>query len=123
MAKRQDVRVTVFSKSICGSLTKENKYGDDKLLQVRDWIDSLLNKIPEEHRDRAFIDVESIGGYEGEHHPEVEVYYIRPETEAELAVRVEGERTATADKEAQERRMLSSLKAKYDRTVETQTKK
>lgn len=112
--KREDVKIYILKdKKVFGSFTEENKYSNDRLLDVRDWIENLLKQVPEEHRARAEIDVDSIGGYEGEHHTEVSVYYWRPETDKEMAER-EAELLKYAEEQRQrDLRTIAALKAKH----------
>ncbi len=109
------VRVVVVEKDVHGSVTQENKYSDDTLLEVRDWLDQILAKIPEDYRGAAKIEVDSVGGYEGEHHTEITVYYDRPENDKEIAARLREERAAAARQEAKERAAFEALKRKYEK--------
>jgi hypothetical protein len=107
------VTVTVYHHEIFGSMLKENKYSPDTLFQIRAWIDVLLEKIPAEFRDSAKMEIDSVGGYEGEHHAEVTVTYERPETAKETEARKAEEAATREEQEARERRMYEQLRAKY----------
>lgn len=84
-----------------------------KLAAFRQWLADAEAKIPEEYRSTATIEIDSIGGYEGEHHAEVIIAYWRPETDDEMAERLDREARQRAHQEARERDTLERLKAKY----------
>lgn len=108
-----EVEVVVCEKEVFGSLTQKDSYGDDTLLEVRDWIDALLAKVPAEYSAEVKINVNSVGGYEGEHHTEIKVYYRRPATAKETAEREAAEQSRRKRIEADELRTLAALKKKY----------
>ncbi|WP_029581915.1 hypothetical protein [Bradyrhizobium sp. URHD0069] len=85
--ERQNVKVSVVQKDIFGSLIADNKYDDDTVVEVIEWLRGLLEVVPPEYRASARVDLDSVGGYEGEHHSEIEVYYERPETDEEMRAR------------------------------------
>jgi hypothetical protein len=58
--------------------------GRTKLTDVVDWLKDWSREVPAKYRDTARLNVESVGGWEGEHHAELEIYYERPETDAEM---------------------------------------
>lgn len=69
--------------------------------------------VPEEYRAGAGIEVEAHGGYEGSASLSAEVFYERPETDAEMSGRLwfAGRREKQTD--AQERREYERLRAKF----------
>lgn len=81
----ETTKVVFLRKDVFGSLSQDNKFEDDTLVEVIEWLQDCLEQIPEEYRATACIDVDSIGGYEGEHHTEIGIYYERPTTAEELA--------------------------------------
>lgn len=104
------VKVPVFHKSIYGSLVDGNKYEPDTLPEVMAWLHVLIADIPAEYRATAKMEIESVGGYEGEHHAEVAVYYERPETEEERAGRIDCEKRWYEDQLARAQRMMDEAK-------------
>lgn len=86
--ERLTTEVSLVEKCIWGSITEENKYDDDTIEEVIAWLRSLLAQVPDEYKSAAKVDVDSVGGYEGEHHAEIKVYYERPETDEEMAARI-----------------------------------
>jgi hypothetical protein len=110
------VRVKILEKNVYGSLTQENKYDDDSLLEIRAWIDALLERVPEAYRQSAKLKVEDVSGYEGESHIEVTAYYERPETDDEYKRRIAKEKAEKAVEEQKERAILERLRKKYEPT-------
>ena len=97
----------------------ESTSGNDGLLiDFRDWINDVIEEIPEEFRATAKIDIESESGWEGSSSPKVHIYYYRHETDDEFAARSKQEETQKeamrkAD-EDQERELYKYLKKKYE---------
>ena len=111
--KRQKVRVNQWHKDgIYGSLIG-SECEADRLVRVIAYLTDVLNAIPAEYRDTARLEIDSVGGYGGEHHAEVAVYYERPETDEELAERKAEAKASKAAEEERERRTLAALQAKY----------
>lgn len=112
--KRQAVKVTVFEKDgVYGSLLDGGKYEPDSVGDVIDWLTKLLASIPAEHQASARFEVESYSEYDSDK-AVVRVTYTRPETDEELAERIAEEKERRQRNEAQERRQLDALKAKYE---------
>jgi hypothetical protein len=88
MADRQNVKVSFYQENIFGSVTDREKYKPDSIKQLIGWLTDKLQEVPPEYADTAKFEIESVGGYEGEHHSEIELYYHRPETDEEMAARV-----------------------------------
>lgn len=107
------VRIDVLHKDIYGSISKDNEYGDDKVVSVIEWLQDVLDDVPAEYRDSVRIEIDSVGGYEGEHHTEVTIYYDRPETEEEHAARSAAEKRMRAEMEKRERAAFEELAKKY----------
>jgi hypothetical protein len=112
MSERRNVRVTLLAKDVFGSLLTE-QYGDDKVIDVMAQLQALLEQVPIEYRDQCYIGTESEGGWEGEHHTTVEVYYERPETDAEMQERIAEEQRRQSEAAAQERALYENLKRKF----------
>jgi hypothetical protein len=81
-----------------------------------EWLNEMKEEVPQEYRDSVTIDIDlSTGEYET---PEMSVYYFRPETDQEEAVR-EGreaayQRARAERQEADERAEFERLKRKYN---------
>ena len=70
------------------TISNESLYGERRTLAGwRDWLSAKFNEVPPEYRDSAVLEIESVGGYEGEHHTEATVYFDRPPTPEEIASR------------------------------------
>ena len=103
MSKIQNKRVTVFD---------QEQYGDDwfpdKLVEAIAWLNGKLLEIPEEYRDTAKIDVDSVSSY-----AHVEIVYTRPETDEEADYRIKVENQRQENIRRSELETLNRLKAKY----------
>lgn len=77
------------------------------------WFQSKLNKIPERFRSEAGCNISSVGGYEGEHHGCISVWYTRPETSSEQRKRLGADKAKADSRRAAELELLAGLKAKY----------
>lgn len=82
------------------------------LLDFKDWIDGLLDDVPEQYRDSACFEIESESDYDG-CSTKIEVYYMRPETEEEEKFRLEVEQNREDDRKRFELRQLAELQKKY----------
>jgi hypothetical protein len=78
------------------------------------WFQELLADIPDEWRQSARIELGSMGGYEGDHSPTIEVTFDRLETPDEIAERQEGWRWQQAEAVARQRSEYEALKAKFE---------
>ncbi len=112
MSDERTVKVNVLGRSIYGSLVDGEEY-EDNLTGVIEWLNDILQQIPEEHRDDVTIHVESEAGYEGEHHAEIEIYYWRAETDQERKIREHEEGFRRSLQELEERATFERLKRKY----------
>lgn len=114
MREAPQVRVVVYHKEIFGDCLPGSTYKDDSLMAVRDFLSDLLaSKIPIEYHSTANFAIDSVGGYEGEHHAELTIYYERPETDDERKNRLAEEHQRNAEEERRERAALAKLKNKY----------
>lgn len=111
---RKLIQVNVFETEIFGSMLKRDRYAPDPLLEVREWVDDLLKKIPQEYQESARLEIDSVGGYEGEHHAEATVFYLRPENDQEMKARIADEDDDRLRRERDEREILERLKSKYE---------
>lgn len=70
------------------TVSNESLYGERKTLAGwREWLKQKFDEVPPEYRDAAILEINSEGGYEGEHHTEATLYFDRPETPEEVANR------------------------------------
>lgn len=113
MTKRQNVKVCIHQQSVYGSLVDDSKFEADTLKELIEWLGEKLDEVPDEYKDSAKLEIESVGGYEGEHHAEVEIFYSRPETDVEMSARVAEDLRRAEHRTAQELQTLAALKAKY----------
>jgi hypothetical protein len=79
-------RVEVFSRE-----QYDEPWPPEGLAEFREWVDDLLEGIPEEFRDSAKIQIDSTTSY-GQSLATVTVSYVRPETDEEAARREHEER-------------------------------
>lgn len=107
--------IVVYRKGIFGSFINREEYDDDKLSDVISWLQDQLDAVPAEYRDACHLGIESIGGYEGEHHVEMSIYYWRPESFEEKSEREMRYMQQAERYEAQERALFNSLKSKYEK--------
>lgn len=75
MSDEHKTRVFVLNESLYGEA--------NTLAGWMEWLRERFDRVPEEYRDTAILEIDSVGGYEGEHHTEAEIYYSRPETDKE----------------------------------------
>lgn len=109
---RRWVRVNLVSKSICGSIVGDG-YDNDTPDEVIAWLSNLMGSVPPELRHSARVEIESVGGYEGEHHAEISVHYDRPETDEEMRHRLAHESRERRRIDEFERRQYEALKKKF----------
>lgn len=110
---RGTVTVQVLRESHFGSCSTV----PEKLSEAIAWLRDHLRSIPMACRDSAKLEIESVGGYEGDHHAEVSISFARPETDDEWAARrADVERRIAlwrAKRERDERKEFARLKAKF----------
>ena len=120
MTDRLAIKVKIVDRSVYGSLIDVNNYGADRIVDLIAWLQGILEEIPEECRDRAFIEIDSEGGYEGEHHVEMSLCYQRDETDSEMEKRIASDaqraETGANQRLAHERATFDRLKAKFEGT-------
>ena len=80
------------------------------------FVSEKFNEIPSEFRDKAGVEFRiEEDGYYGESHVYMDMWYVRPETDEELFLRLQDEADKNDLKEGRERMLLAQLKEKYDR--------
>lgn len=85
----------------------------EKLLDWHDWVSERLSEIPEEYRKTAKIEIESRSSWEDSVECNLVVTYNRPETAEETSERLAKQQLYQTSVEAEEKRRLSELMAKY----------
>jgi hypothetical protein len=96
-------------------VNKEACIGTDppeKLTELRDWITSVLSEIPAEFHDSARMEIGTYGSY-GDTYSQIEVYYERPETEAEQRDREAEELRYHESRKAHDLKVLAELQKRY----------
>lgn len=114
--EQHTVKVVVYEKEVFGSCLPGKSYEDDDLLAVRDFLNECLKDIPPEYHTTSKFAIDSVGGYEGEHHAELQIYYERPETKKEREARHAEWRRQDAAEEAEDRAAYAQLKARFEAT-------
>ena len=82
------------------------------IMGFKDWTDSVIERIPEEYRGDAYIDIESYDEY-GSTTEKIEVYYNREETEQEIKDRRAAEERKADEIIRREKNLFEALKQKY----------
>lgn len=85
----------------------------DKLSAFMAELQEAIGEIPEEYRDDARVEIDVDTQYDVSHADFI-IRYYRPETDQEMTIREEREDRYRRDIEANERRKLAELKAKYE---------
>ena len=106
--KRQKVYVKVLQAE-----QYDPEFPPSKLPKFCTWLDEQIAKIPEQYRDSATIDFDSVSDWGDSHKGRVEIQYIRPQTDEEVAKERERQTAEYAAREAKERQLLAALTAKY----------
>lgn len=101
------------------TVLNENLFGEcNTLAGWREWLKERFDNVPPEYRASAQLEIESVGGYEGEHHTEATLYYDRPETEAERHSRHSLERSRADEEEQIAARRLADAQARRQRLAD-----
>ena len=98
------------------SVYKGRQYEDDwpsNPTQFVEFLQQKINKIPEEWRSVAHLNIDGAHSYECSCVVEMEIWYSRPETDQERANRERLEMEKALETERTERRQLERLRAKY----------
>lgn len=77
------------------------------------WMNEKIAKIPKQHLDSATIEIDSTGGYEGEHYAEITISYKRPYTEAEETRMAQEEANQNKAQQDRDRAEYERLKRIY----------
>lgn len=88
-------------------------YENGTLSRVLNSLIKIRDSIPKEYRDVASCGIDSVGGHEGEHYAHIQVGYMRPATEKEIAAALAEEKAKKKATEAQERAFYDKLKQRY----------
>lgn len=107
MGERQSIRITVLDTEQC-----DGDWPPETAAEFMAWWQSMIDRIPEEHRSEARIEIDTTAGYDRDF-AHLEIYYLRPETDEERAARVQAEQARAEAREAQERARYEALKAKF----------
>lgn len=65
------------------------EFEEGTLKAVINSLEEIRNSIPEEYRDKASCEINSVSGYEGSHYAQIAVFYTRLETPEERNKRLE----------------------------------
>jgi hypothetical protein len=108
MNTMKDIRVTIFD---------QEKYGDDwpptnALLCIK-WFQAKIDSVPDEFKGSVSIDIDSTTSYDCDY-AEIDMYYYRPETLQEEAIRAAEISSRDKLEEQRELRVLEELKKKYE---------
>ncbi len=67
-----------------------------KMADAIAWLQEMMAKIPEAHRDSATIEIDSVGSYENSHYASICIEYSRPPTPVEVEARKNSARRQAA---------------------------
>lgn len=111
-SRTKTITVESLRFGISGAFTESETLGD-----AIKYLVEIYNKIPADHRNNARITFDSIGGDDWGPDTTVEIFYQRPETEEEIASRLECLAKEKVAREADARRgeveQLRRLLCKY----------
>lgn len=91
----------------------EDGFPPGKLPDFMAWLAEHINRIPEEYRASAEIEIDSRGSYEDSHYATIKISYVRPETDEEWDARKANVMSRVRQAEEQERKAYEALKAKF----------
>lgn len=77
----------IVQKPVFGSIITDDVQ-DTTIANAIQWLTEQLDMVPEEYKKTAFISIDSIWGWDEEHHAEIKLYYTRPETINEMRNRM-----------------------------------
>lgn len=87
----------------------------ETLGNFREWLDEIIDSIPEEYQAGAHIVIDSRPCYDSAEHW-LEIWYLRPKTEQEKQEEATKEAARRERLKADELRTLNMLQAKYGKT-------
>lgn len=102
--QKQDVKVVVYE--------EDSPFIPESVTEFSEFWDNIFSKIPEEFREEATVELETLGGYDYQY-LYVTVSYYREETDSEFQARLNKEQSKTCEVEALEREQLRFLQEKY----------
>lgn len=85
----ETVKVVVMEGNIFGAIFEDSSSEetlDSVIENLQAWRADIA-EISEEFAKNAKVEIDSVGGWEGEHHATIKISYRRPETEKEAAKR------------------------------------
>jgi hypothetical protein len=106
--EKETVRISLF-----------NEMGDNSwtIPAAIEWLQDLLETIPEEYREDSTFEVEYESDYDGGGDAYTRVYYDRPETDEEVVARIADSQARAArarlEQEQRERAAYAALHQKY----------
>ena len=109
MSKKQMVQETVFN----GSQYEGDGWPPEDPAGFMAWFQEQIERIPDEHRATAKIEIGIQSCYYGDSSASLEITYQREETDEQFAARLAREEKAIRRGEDYERRTLAELQAKY----------
>ena len=85
-----------------------------KIFDFKQWLDEILERIPDEYQFSTEIDIGAIIGYDG---PETtyEISYRRPETDEEMNARLKKISRETMLQDSNDRQTYERLKKKFEK--------
>lgn len=83
------------------------------LVEFVQWANNLLRHVPLEHRDTARVYIDWVYGYDDDKVIEIQVVYLRPETDEEMAAREKHDADTEERIRKHEIATLQALQAKY----------
>jgi hypothetical protein len=113
---RQKTTVRVVRQQIhdSGPFNFGATYHDGTLDKVMTSLAKIRQSIPAVYRKTARCAIDSESGYEGSHYASISVTYERPETDAEVVSRLQGESIDREVKAAEKRKAYAALKAEME---------
>lgn len=103
-----DIKVHVFDAE-----HHDDNWPPSGLMEFSQWLQEQIAKIPEEFRETAAIEVDSVDGYEGSHYASISIVYWRPMTDDERAERARKEEEWRKQEEQRAREMYDHLRQRF----------
>jgi hypothetical protein len=109
MDKRQQVQEIIFYGSKFGG----DGWPPEDPAGFMAWFQECIDRIPRAHRATARIEIGAQSEYYGESAANIEITYMRDETDDQFSARLQRDKAHQQRKIAEEKRMLSALLAKH----------
>ena len=107
---REKKRISVFNQD-----PYDGEWPPIDLVGCIAWFSEKLASIPEEYRDTARIEIDSVDGNEDDsHYVNIDISYVRLETDDEISAREAVEQRRLEALKSEELQTLAELKAKYE---------